>query len=148
MFPLLVREVRADRPVAIDRMLHATGYVNAIRRLVIRIDQISRCAGSSLQASSPNQRVSPCTSCERAWSRRHIARVYPLKSRRPSVLREIIEEHPKSGADHRFPAIAGRVRDPDPWPELLPIIVRDAGNKWNLQRPHRDKRRIEVLTVT
>src|SRR5215469_6803476 len=50
---LFVRKVGADRPVTVDSMLCARGDVDAVRSLVIGIDQIACRGSAALQASSP-----------------------------------------------------------------------------------------------
>ena len=87
-------------------MLHASGGVQCVRRVVIRVNQRWR-RGAVLQAS----------------------RVNGLKCIHPAVLRQVVEINANARANNGFSGRTQRLCDPQSWRKLFTVVVRDAVNE-------------------
>src|SRR5271166_1296952 len=112
-------------------MFNSTAGVDGVRRFVVSVDQISgpadRVSGNATRAGG--RRRSPAG--KTAGTHGSIGRVRSLKCGGPSVLREIVVKHPKTGSDHSSSAFSRRIRDSEAGAELRAVVVSNA--HWNLQ---------------
>src|SRR5258708_131675 len=97
--------VRAQNPVGAECVLSASGGVQRVGRVVIRIDQRRR-AGSVLD----------------------IEIIYGVEGLDPSVLREIVEIQTNAGAQNGISGRAGSVSQAQTRGEGFAVVVRDAGD--------------------
>src|SRR5947209_2294138 len=107
MVALLMREISTQRPISIERMLYTAGDVDAVWRLIVRIDQVARHSDAALQTSRSQQRESAVISREGAPADGAVCGIHALKGSRPTVLRQIVVKKTEAGTDDRVPAVPG-----------------------------------------
>ena len=129
----------------IEGMLNASGRVDGVGSPVVAVDQIARTTRSIARDTTRADSGWRITGDEGAGSCCGVGRVDALKCGGPSVLREVVVEHPETGADYCFAAFAGRICEAEARAELGAIIVRNAHR--NLQRLKCDVCRIVGLTA-
>src|SRR5579884_3902861 len=128
--------VGAEHPVIAECVLNAGGGMQRVRRVVIRIDDVSGSSGSRAGDASGIADIS----ARGGWS------IDGLKRRDPSVLRQIIEVEAEPGTNNRS-AITGRVGDSQSWPESFAVVVGCAGHERNLESLQGQERRVFRLAT-
>ena len=138
MNAVLVYVVGARQPLIVERVLNAAGNVNVVRRAVRSANHVADRRGAALQTTGSDQRIIARAARQRAASGGEVGGVRRLECGGPSVLRQIVVEDAKAGANYGVAAVADLVGEPDTRRELVVIILRQAGNHRNAQRLHRD----------
>src|SRR5271169_5203657 len=106
-------------------MLDAAAGVDGVGRPVMTVDQISCSTGGvtgDATCARGRGRIGAADKVARTGKRL----IYTLKSSGPSVLREIVVEHAKAGADHGLTAISRGICDAEARAELCAVVVRHA----------------------
>src|SRR5712675_2364863 len=117
----------------VECVLHTSGNVDGIRRLIAPIDQVP-CAAGSVAGYATRVLASPRV-LHRIYARAGRG-IHGLECSSPAILGEVIVEEAKTRANHGVAATSGRIREADAGAELLAVIVRYAD--WNLQRLRRE----------
>src|ERR1700722_16301684 len=148
MIALFVYEIRADRPMFVEGVLPPSDDVDGLRGLVACPDQIACGRIPACETTCADQFVRSRTAREAARSGGCIGVIDALERGGPAILREVVVEHAKTGADHRLFAASGRVGNPETRCDLLPVIVRNVRCNRNLQRLQSYERIIFSLIST
>src|SRR5271169_1553093 len=118
----------------VEGVLHAARNVDGIRRLVVGAEKVAAARGATSKAARASERVSAGATGQAARPGGCVRVVDALKCSGPSVLRQVVIEHAKTGAKHGLLAAAGGIRNSQARRDLLSIIVRHARHNRNLQR--------------
>src|SRR5208282_2136341 len=118
----------------VEGVLHAARYVDGIRRLVVGAEKVAGARGAASKAARARERVSARAAGQAARSCGCVRVVDALKCSGPSVLRQVVIEHPETGAKYGLLAAAGGIRNSQARRDLLAVILRYARHNRNLQR--------------